>query len=122
MYGEENAGPDPAIARPRPAGRMLKTGSPQHSETKSQKEQREEESILEAIAVSSAHNDKESKDSYDIEKKQIDQDPAPKETAVLDWTGPDDPDNPINWSRWKKARHFWPVRSMDISTALSSSD
>jgi hypothetical protein len=29
----------------------------------------------------------------------------PLETNVIDWNGPDDPDNPQNWPRWLKVFH-----------------
>lgn len=34
------------------------------------------------------------------------QETATKVTTALDWTGPDDPENPENWSNGKKAFHI----------------
>lgn len=31
--------------------------------------------------------------------------PQGRSPAVLDWDGPDDPDNPHNWSMWKRVLH-----------------
>lgn len=28
--------------------------------------------------------------------------------APLDWDGPDDPDNPLNWPAWKRRIHILP--------------
>lgn len=97
---------------------MSTTDSPLGSGSKSHREEedREAESILEAIEVGSTHNEKSSSNEFeDVEKQYSSQtskpghDPATT-TAVLDWTGPDDPGNPQNWSRWKRSYHFWPVR------------
>jgi hypothetical protein len=27
---------------------------------------------------------------------------SPPQAAIIDWDGPDDPENPMNWSMWKK--------------------
>lgn len=99
---------------------MSATDSPLGS--KAQTEEREAESILEAIEVGSTHDGKESVQSYDLEKNSgstSKQDPA---SAALDWTGPDDPGNPQNWSTWKKARHFWPVSSWYRPAGLRLTD
>lgn len=31
--------------------------------------------------------------------------PVKRTVTAQDWTGPDDPENPINWLRWKKVYH-----------------
>jgi hypothetical protein len=28
--------------------------------------------------------------------------------AALDWSGPDDPENPLNWPSWKRYAHIIP--------------
>jgi hypothetical protein len=34
--------------------------------------------------------------------------PVSNSNAALDWTGPNDPDNPQNWSRWFRHYHVVP--------------
>lgn len=72
--------------------------------------------MLESIEAGCKYNEKDSSRSSDVEKSKTDDTPAPEETvAVLDWDGPDDPGNPVNWSAWKKARHFYPVSRRAIT-------
>lgn len=42
-------------------------------------------------------------------------------TTAQDWSGPDDPDNPLNWSTWKKSYHFWPIAFLAFSVTVGSS-
>lgn len=48
----------------------------------------------------------------DLERGKEEQQAPP---AVLDWDGPDDPENPMNWPKWK--RHFHVVPPAVISFA-----
>jgi hypothetical protein len=48
----------------------------------------------------------------DVEKGEQTQ-PAP--SAVLDWNGPNDPDNPMNWPRWKRHYHVIPPAIISFS-------
>jgi hypothetical protein len=41
----------------------------------------------------------------DLEKGKAGQQAPP---AILDWDGPDDPDNPLNWPQWKRNFHVIP--------------
>lgn len=43
-------------------------------------------------------------------KSAVDEEGAQIEiqTTVLDWDGPSDPDNPINWPKWKRYWHIVP--------------
>jgi hypothetical protein len=44
----------------------------------------------------------EANSSQDVETKP----PTPQQnTSVTDWNGPDDPDNPHNWSTWNRVYH-----------------
>lgn len=101
---------------------MASTEAPQQSQTKSHGEDQETESILEAIEVGNTHDEK-STEFHDIEKTPTptsgtSHEPATTVNTALDWTGPDDPDNPHNWSAFKKAYHFWPVRGLMASAML----
>lgn len=40
------------------------------------------------------------------EKRSVNDVPATKVVTALDWNGPDDPENPENWSVKKKAFHI----------------
>jgi hypothetical protein len=39
----------------------------------------------------------------------------PTPSSVLDWSGPNDPDNPMNWSRWKRHYHVIPPAIISFS-------
>ncbi|SMQ45569.1 unnamed protein product [Zymoseptoria tritici ST99CH_1A5] len=94
---------------------------------KHHKSELEAEAIQEAIEVGSSHDgDPENDDSYDVEKastthSKTKHDPATPVVTAQDWTRPDDPGNPHNWSRWKKARHFWPVAFLGFACTTGSS-
>lgn len=59
---------------------------------------------LEKINLDSAN------EGSDIEKGN--ERPAP---ALLDWDSPDDPGNPLNWSKWKKIYHVIPPAVISFS-------
>ncbi|RFU28742.1 hypothetical protein B7463_g7595, partial [Scytalidium lignicola] len=42
-------------------------------------------------------------------------------TIVTDWNGPNDPENPLNWSRWKRVFHVLPPALISFSTTLGAS-
>jgi hypothetical protein len=48
----------------------------------------------------------------DVEKGEQTQ---PTPSSVLDWNGPNDPDNPMNWPRWKRHYHVIPPAIISFS-------
>lgn len=46
------------------------------------------------------------------ESPEVDESQTPPAPPPLDWDGPDDPDNPMNWSLLKKSYHFLPPSLM----------
>ncbi|EUC50976.1 hypothetical protein COCMIDRAFT_80474 [Bipolaris oryzae ATCC 44560] len=42
-------------------------------------------------------------------------------TNPLDWTGPDDPDNPVNWPKWKRYFHIVPPTIISFTATLGAS-
>lgn len=36
-------------------------------------------------------------------------------TSATEWNGPDDPDNPLLWSRWKRTYHVLPPAIISFS-------
>lgn len=46
--------------------------------------------------------------SEDVEKD------SPVSIPVSDWSGPDDPLDPHNWSKWKKAYHVFPPAAISF--------
>lgn len=41
--------------------------------------------------------------------------PEEQSPSVTDWTGPDDPENPRNWSKWKRRYHVLPPALISFS-------
>ncbi|KAH7351261.1 MFS multidrug transporter-like protein [Rhexocercosporidium sp. MPI-PUGE-AT-0058] len=54
----------------------------------------------------------------DLEKGKAEQQAPP---AILDWDGPDDPDNPLNWPQWKRNFHVIPPAIISFAATLGSS-
>lgn len=84
------------------------------------------ESILEAIEVGSSHDgDSQLRTGHDLEKAPTEVDkghaPATRTVTAQDWNGPDDPDNPQNWTFLKKALHFWPTAILAFAVTTGSS-
>ena len=48
----------------------------------------------------------------DVEKGEQTQ---PTPSTILDWNGPNDPDNPMNWPRWKRHYHVIPPAIISFS-------
>jgi hypothetical protein len=85
----------------------------------------EAESIQEAIEVGSSHDGEIGyRDHDDLEKastthSKTNHDPATRVVTAQDWNGPDDPDNPHNWGRLKKACHCrWTWVEYDLPTNM----
>ncbi|KAK3073761.1 hypothetical protein LTR53_004341 [Teratosphaeriaceae sp. CCFEE 6253] len=48
--------------------------------------------------------------------------PQPSQpTSAADWNGPDDPDNPLNWTMRKRALHIAPIAFLSFATTAGSS-
>jgi len=45
----------------------------------------------------------------------------PSPTTAADWNGPDDPDNPLNWTMRKRALHIAPIAFLSFATTTGSS-
>lgn len=45
---------------------------------------------------------------------------APKDEYLVDWDGPDDPQNPLNWSRGKKAAIMVTLSALTFVTQVPS--
>jgi hypothetical protein len=43
------------------------------------------------------------------------QPPVTRSTTISDWNGPDDPDNPLNWPKWKRQYHVVPAALISFS-------
>lgn len=67
----------------------------------------------------------EEKDMPELEKGNLDSgnegsdlekgEERPVAPSVLDWDGPNDPGNPMNWSKWKKIYHVVPPAIISFS-------
>ncbi|KAH6613083.1 MFS multidrug transporter-like protein [Boeremia exigua] len=42
-------------------------------------------------------------------------------TTALEWNGPDDPDNPVNWPKWQRYWHIVPPAIISFTATLGSS-
>ncbi|USP79487.1 hypothetical protein yc1106_06761 [Curvularia clavata] len=42
-------------------------------------------------------------------------------TTPLDWSGPNDPDNPVNWPNWKRYFHILPPAIISFTATLGAS-
>lgn len=53
-----------------------------------------------------------------VEQQQPDVEKATPKTAAspLDWEGPEDPDNPLNWSSFKRHYHIVPPAALSFTT------
>lgn len=74
----------------------------------------EAESILEAIEVGSNVDSPVDATEHDLEKAATEasgthHEPATKTVTAQDWNGPDDPENPQNWSLFKRSMHIFPI-------------
>lgn len=88
----------------------------------------EAESILDAISVGSRDDvhDGDKQDIDDLEKattrgSRTSQPPVERIKTAQDWTGPDDPGNPMNWSHFKKWRHVMATASLSFAVTVGSS-
>lgn len=62
-------------------------------------------------------------DQTDLEKA-VSQPPAPADAPVStaqDWNGPDDPDNPMNWSLLMRIMHVFPISFLGFAVTAGSS-
>lgn len=82
---------------------------------------------MKANDVGSSHDgESPSRTGDDLEKLQTEVDskmPTASNRIVTaqDWSGPDDPHNPLNWTFLKKACHFWPTAIWAFSVSVGSS-
>ncbi len=61
--------------------------------------------------------DVENQSAHDSNRLDIaTQEKAPKDPNIVNWDGPDDPENPLNWSSSKK---FGPISMVSLITMLS---
>ncbi|KAK5120702.1 hypothetical protein LTR85_006060 [Meristemomyces frigidus] len=86
----------------------------------------EEESILEAIEVGSSNGSIHDDADKDLEKAvtgatDTAHDPATRTVTAQDWTGPDDPENPMNWSLLKRCMHIFPIAFLGFAVTAGSS-
>lgn len=86
----------------------------------------EAESILEAIEVSSSSSSVRGNTGRDLEKAStVEADsahgPATRTVTAQDWSGPDDPENPQNWSLLKRCMHVFPIAFLAFAVTASSS-
>jgi hypothetical protein len=90
----------------------------------------EEESVLEALGVDSAsasiNEDTTPKDlekalTLDTQHSKTNHAPATRVTTAQDWSGPDDPDNPQNWSLLKRCMHIFPIAFLSFAVTAGSS-
>ncbi|CAK1357644.1 putative transporter mfs2 [Cercospora beticola] len=82
------------------------------------------ESALEAHEMGSTEDGTEGAEHHARENSKAADAERPPLTRVVtaqDWSGPDDPENPLNWSLLKKACHFWPVAFLGFAVTAASS-
>ncbi|KAF2215674.1 hypothetical protein CERZMDRAFT_94075 [Cercospora zeae-maydis SCOH1-5] len=82
------------------------------------------ESALEGNDMGSTDDGKEGLEHHAQEKSLPADGDRPTVTRVVtaqDWAGPDDPDNPLNWSLLKKFCHFCPVAFIGFAVTAASS-
>ncbi|KAJ5247128.1 MFS transporter cpaT [Penicillium chermesinum] len=58
---------------------------------------------------------RESENTYEVQSKQ------PQDPNIVDWDGPDDPENPLNWSKSKKLKATVSIALITLLTPLGSS-
>ncbi|KAK4539456.1 hypothetical protein LTR36_010933 [Oleoguttula mirabilis] len=88
--------------------------------------QMEAESILEAIEVSSSNGSIHGDTDKDLEKAitaatDSAHEAATRTTTAQDWTGPDDPENPQNWTLLKRCMHIFPIAFLGFAVTAGSS-
>lgn len=86
----------------------------------------EAESILEAIEVNSNNSSIHDDTGKDVEKTSTvgagsTHDPAAPTVTAQDWTGPDDPEDPQNWSLLKRCMHIFPIAFLSFAVTAGSS-
>ncbi|PPJ55175.1 hypothetical protein CBER1_05424 [Cercospora berteroae] len=82
------------------------------------------ESALEAHEMGSTDDGTEGAEHHAREKSKpadAERPPLTRVVTAQDWSGPDDPENPLNWSLLKKACHFWPVAFLGFAVTAASS-
>ncbi|KAK0335880.1 hypothetical protein LTR59_011854 [Friedmanniomyces endolithicus] len=87
-----------------------------------------DESTLGAFKLGSSDNDSVRDDRIpDDQEKALSHEPStphhepPPPTTAADWNGPDDPDNPLNWTMRKRALHIAPIAFLSFATTTGSS-
>ncbi|KAK1058821.1 hypothetical protein LTR74_013136 [Friedmanniomyces endolithicus] len=87
-----------------------------------------DESTLGAFKLGSSDNDSIRDDRVpEDQEKALSQEPSrphhepPPPTTAADWNGPDDPDNPLNWTMRKRALHIAPIAFLSFATTTGSS-
>lgn len=84
----------------------------------------EVESILSAIEVGSENDISPAGDRADDPEKAAaaqDQEPIKRTVTAQDWSGPDDPENPQNWTTAKKAYHTAATALLGFAVTCGSS-
>jgi len=91
--------------------------------------QNETNSMVEAVAgdsrgASSLNGDE--RVVHDLEKADTQPttqhgEPATRSLTAQDWTGPDDPENPMNWSLTKRTLHMIPIAFLAFAVTAGSS-
>ena len=62
-------------------------------------------SIPPRLSGTDANADLEKSTSHATQHSARSGEPVQKVVTAQDWTGPDDPENPMNWGIWKKVYH-----------------
>lgn len=92
--------------------------------TKSRDAQFDTESLESATSGDNGHVDHE---QHDLEKATTQHsnrghhEPATRVVTAVDWTGPDDPGNPHNWSLLKRCYHTFAVGAISFAVTAGSS-
>ena len=86
----------------------------------------ESESIASALGGPTDESTHEQEHSNDLEKATTQAShgshgPATRIVTAVDWSGPDDPENPQRWPLWKKAYHTAAIGSLAFAVTIGSS-
>ncbi|KAK0277036.1 hypothetical protein LTS00_014312 [Friedmanniomyces endolithicus] len=111
-------------SKPFHEGHLRTTDTPDLEKSESM----QDESPIGAFKLGSSDNDSIRDDPIpEDQEKALSQapsrphhEPQPPTTAA-DWNGPDDPDNPLNWTMRKRALHIAPIAFLSFATTTGSS-
>lgn len=86
----------------------------------------ESESIASALEGVSSESIEGQNRANDLEKAATHSsggahEPATRIVTAVDWNGPDDPGNPLNWPLWKKCYHTAAIGSLAFAVTIGSS-